>query len=334
MMFPAILALSCVAVSGCERSDGGGRDSGFIAFVGAGQDDPLWPVLSGTAEAYWRGIGAPPRGLRVEAPPIVSVHAQAALVRALQADGMRALCIHVIDPPATRSLLEQMRDRGVTVITVIRPVTSDVPFDHCGWDDQAIPEALMEELIRRRPDGDDVALMLPQKPTADASQVAGDVARRGEALRYALTRHPSYNLLPALTFSSGAQALAGIRESLMQYPSVSTWLCPSRAVIRLPAAEADTFRAAFADCRDPLVLTVHPLPDTWPAFERGVTVVAVGAQYGDVAPEAIARARHLLLGGGAYDTARVIPLRVVDSSSFPSFRQEWESWCAKVATSP
>jgi len=68
-------ALVVAVQPACEKDDPGRspqvqKEEGFIAFVGAGQDDPLWPVLRAGAHRFDRAHGRVE--VRYEAPPVVS----------------------------------------------------------------------------------------------------------------------------------------------------------------------------------------------------------------------------------------------------------------------
>ena len=94
---------------------------GYIAFIGASEDDPYWPLLRATAERYRAALG----GLRLitRSPLTPSAEAQIRLLRELPTSSMRGLCIVPADPDALGETLCELRTRGVSV-------GDDVPTRH------------------------------------------------------------------------------------------------------------------------------------------------------------------------------------------------------------
>ena len=86
------------AICGCEPGPAysPARPRGYIAVVGAGRNDALWPVLRATAARFERTTAS--YHIRAVTPDAASPAGQAETIAQLPRDGLRGLCVHVFDP--------------------------------------------------------------------------------------------------------------------------------------------------------------------------------------------------------------------------------------------
>jgi ABC-type sugar transport system substrate-binding protein len=307
----------------------------LIAVVGAGQDDPLWPVLAGTAEAMRSELGT--MELRVDAPDIVSPNAQADLIRHLHAEGAQALCVQVIDPLASRDLLERLRGRGVVVVTMVRPVESETPFDHCGWDEREVAERMAEELATRLPEGGHLALLVePDSSSAESaprssSRPVSLSQERYRMLKYALSEYSRLEVLQEYPCDSAASALEAMKQGLDEFPTLAGWVSLGNWPLRI---EQDALRPLLAGEAARFLLAADPFLSRCAAFGGDLRIVAVGADYGSIAPQAIGIARAILLKGGSFRGKGRVPLKVVTNAGFEAFQRDWAAWCTGAKEEP
>lgn len=327
-----------VVLGGCNRSEDNGVAGarGFIAVVGAGEGDEMWPVLRGTAASHWAKLPKSGFELRVEAPPIVSVNAQAQLVRRLHREGMRGLCIHVIDPPATRHLLESLRSKGLQIVTMVRSVEAAVPFDHCGWSEQDVGIRMVEALTEALPHGGEVVLLAPADDPDSVihKQDTSALMQRHQILRHRLAAYPTFKVLGEYPCSSAKAARANIVKSVRLFPALTALVSVGNWPLIEPEDGAGSLIDILGSLKDVIVVTADPFPTTWRTFESGVGIIAVAAEYGSVAPSAIDIVLASLARGSAMRAGGRIPLRVVDEAGFGSFRDEWNSWTSLSPSAP
>jgi len=325
-----LIAFSLLMACGCERSspEDLGEGSGFIAVVGAGENDPLWPILKGTARSHWADLSTDYYGLRVKAPPVVSVNAQAKIVRRFQEMGMRGLCIQVIDPQATRQLLESLRTRGVVVVTMVTPVESNVPFDHCGWSDRDVGTRIAETLTSISPEGGYVATLVPVDDRDKRPDRPLDIAiaQRSHEFKQRLSAYPTFKSVGEFPCSSPQSARAQIVHSLRRFPTLRAWVSLGNGPLIDSAEAVGELESALHGDENRIIITDNPLCCYWPGVDSNVRMIAVAADYGLVAPTAVGVAQAVLLQGGSSRDLGRIPLRIVDNAAFQNFRTDWNHW--------
>ncbi|MFQ5414515.1 MAG: sugar ABC transporter substrate-binding protein [Phycisphaerae bacterium] len=314
-----LLALAATVVPACRRGEPSPQTRetrDFIAVVGAGRTDPLWPALSATAARLRGRLGK--YDLRIDAPPFVSVNAQLHLVRRLDREHAKALCIQVIDPPATRPLIESLRARGLAVVTMVRPVHAPDPFNHFGWSEQAIGKRMADALADALPAGGDVAVIVPSANGDDGLNQRRAMLRRG------LADHANLRVVYECACAQPDAARRHIADAPRRFPTLSAWAAIAPWPITGTTGDVAELRAA------PLIVTAHPLPPTWPAFDAGVNIIAVAPAYEQIAPAAVHAAYAALLSANTTPGRVDVPLRVIDLKSYASFRRDWAHW----ATAP
>lgn len=332
--------ISAIALAGCsrEKSAEEPEPAGFIAVVGAGDGDPLWPVLAATASRHVAAWQAMP--VRIEAPPQVSSNAQTQLIRKLEAEGMRALCVQVVDVDASRSLLESLRRRGVVVVTMIDEVRVSPPFHHCGWDERALGRkmavALGEALYGQGLEGisdpnlgmKEIAIIAPSALIASMAsdhqaESVGPAIRRYRAFRSALAKRSAIEVLEEGSYDNPSELPVAIERIAERFPTLDGWvLADGWSAGSVPPGVAEIFR-------DRIVVTAHALPPMWPLTETQARVIAVRADYGAVAPHALDRAHTMLRGGMSRRRKIETDLAVVTEREWTRYREQFTEWLAE-----
>jgi ABC-type sugar transport system substrate-binding protein len=322
-------------LAGCEKpktADGArtGSARAAIAVVGAGRDDPLWPVIKGTAEAVRADLVG--RELIVDAPEIVSFNAQSRLIRRLYEEGVSALCVQVVDPAASRDLLEGLREHGVIVVTMVRTVDSVIPFEHCGWDERAFAERMVDQLIERLPKGGHLVLLaspelVSRRDGADVGMVDSrrdGMVQRYRALKHALRSFGTLRVLKEYPCDSGDSALRAMKRSVEELPTIAAWVSLENWPLRVEPEETTSL---FAGDRQRFLLATDPMMSVCREFGGVRPVVTVGPEYGEIVPAAVHTAQTLLLRGGSFRSPGTIHLRVVTNLDFDSYKRDWARWC-------
>jgi ABC-type sugar transport system substrate-binding protein len=341
--FACLVPIFCaVCLSGCKKAKTAdeartGSARAAIAVVGAGRNDPLWPVIKGTAETVRRDLV----GLKliVDAPEIVSFNAQSQLIGQLYDEGVSALCVQVIDPAASRDLLEGLRERGVIVVTMIRPVDSVIPFEHCGWDERAFAERMVDVLINRLPKGGHLVLLAspelishgdgPDFGTVDSRR--SGMVQRYRTLKHALHSFGTLLVLKEYPCDSADSALQAMKRGIDEFPTIDAWVSLENWPLRV---EPEQVASLSAGDRQRFLLAADPMMSVCHEFGGDRPVVAVAPEYGEIVPTAIHAAQTLLLRGGPFRSPGTIHLRVVSNRDFESYKRDWASWCGSAPGPP
>ncbi len=274
-----------------------------IAVVGAGEDDPLWPVIRAVSAA--RQAQVPQYRIRVEAPPMTSINAQHALLRRLR-DEAAAVCVQVIEPAATRPVLEELRRAGLIVVTMGRPVEAEVPFLHVGWSEGLVGEQLARTLVDQLPDGGMIALLTRRSDAGDDD--------RALAMRSELRRFVGLRIIaeyPCRTSSDAQAAMAAAHEN---FPALAGWLSLGDWPLHIDAERAE------AALGGRMLVAADASPATWPVLERNLPITVITPDYARLAGAAIDRARDVLMGRGDARDRSQLPILAITHANVAGFR--------------
>ena len=161
----AIGAMAGAWLAGCEGKPKGHtgqpkpaarRGNGAIAFVGAGQRHPLWPVLKASAERYDREMCM----LEVQylCPDGDSPQDQIDLLKSLTDIALRGVCVQLENAPALEPTLRELYNRGILIVSMIKPAPEEIRVGHVGFDESVVGETLADAAAEAI--GDQGALML------------------------------------------------------------------------------------------------------------------------------------------------------------------------------
>lgn len=297
-----------MSLHGCDEGYARQQDENrrmLVAMIGAGEDDPLWPMLRAGAEAQRAGM--PRIALRVEAPPHSSPSAQAEVVRRLAGEGLRGLCIQVTDQRALRDLLEQLRDRGVVVVTMGQPVESRVAFHHVGWSEQHVGEMLGRAAAEAFAAGGRIGLI-------KSAEDFGPLVDRYQAFKSEIAPFIGIEVFTELPCRSSAEAEALLRRGQTDFPGLSGWVSMGPWPLMIEKARAEEL------LRGRVLIAADPLPATWDVLDSDMQVTAVGPDYGELIRMALGTTRDILMQGGAGRDRGTVPIRTVGSANVAAFR--------------
>ena len=308
-------ALAIIAVFtriGCEE----GRrpltprsQRGFIAFVGASRNDPLWGVLRATAERYQAGLGG--FEVRTAVPDILSPNAQINLLREMHSAEMRGLCIQPADAAIMKDILEDLRIEGVPVVTMLTRIEAENPFVHAGLDELAIGRAMADAIFRALEGKGTIALLYDRGSTSRH-------ADRYLGFKERIVQLPGVAVLRELDCQGNdfvAERL--VRDYMERFPRLNGWVSIDNWPLRnIPSTE----RLLPRDCK---MVTYGPFPQYWPRISDGTCHAIVGARYERVAENALrmcvtaARGEVLLL------TDYLAPPVTITQRNLTRFKLSW-----------
>lgn len=280
-----------------------------MAFIGAAEDDELWPILSATAERYREGLEG--LELTAQAPKVRSADEQLQLVRSLQVPGLRGLCIQPVDPDALRDLLCELQTKGVVVVTMLQPVRCTDPLPYSGLDNLAIGEALADVLVAELAGKGSIAVLTD----SNGSQAVHD---RLVGFHERMRQAPGIGILRELD-CDGSPVLAErlIREYLERFPRLDAWV----AVEDWPLREHPRDQPLLTGgCR--LVMT-GIRPKYWAFLSDGTCAALVGAEYERVAESALRMCMIAIQGEPLPIRTYLAPPVTVTTRNLNWYRAKW-----------
>jgi ABC-type sugar transport system substrate-binding protein len=287
-------------------------EAGFIAFVGAGGDNPLWPILRGSAEQHILSLAA--LEVRFFSPEIESPREQIELLQTLGNPRLRGLCIQQTDAGALRSVLEDIDRRGVPIVTMLQAAPEGIAAGHVGLDDLEIGRLLA---------------------LAAARALAGAGAIM---VLHAGHEHPVYGLRLAgfekeMATHHGVEVFARvdsglhpstarreIEERSQRFPRLSAWVVMGHIPVRdlLPLDEL-----LPPECK---LITFGGEPDHWPLIRSGRSPAAVTADYRGAGARAVHFCEMALREGSGFSTRHHLPLRVIEPADLEDHIRDWREW--------
>ncbi|MHC4429304.1 MAG: substrate-binding domain-containing protein [Planctomycetota bacterium] len=283
-----------------------------IAVVGAGETDPLWPVLQTAAAKFQGRTGG--ANVRVAAPRSVSANLQGQLIRRLYEEGTRGLCVQVIDPIASAKLLESLRARGAVVVTMMRSVESQDPFLHCGIDPADMGTALAQAVAEQVPQGGTIGVLY-----ADSDAVYR--LRRGGFNRQ-FVRYPRLTMLRELDCrGDAALAVKMMREAMERFPGIDGWVAMDSWSLQLPDDGRPLLPSGCA-----LVLP-GPLADPVSAIRSGrCQALVIAKDYQEIVTQALEMCLLVLDQQMVHRRFFEVPTRCVTLQTLTGFEEDWASW--------
>lgn len=291
---------------------------GFLAIVGVGQDDPLWPVLSATAVRTYGDLGLSYPPIRTVAPETTSVNQQKNLLLRMHDEGMVAACIQVTDAAGLTGTIDALAAQGVRIVTMIERIETDVRHTHVGFNDQAIGTAL----------ADAVAEAVDQKGTIavlHADSVNRASVKRHAAFRDRIARFPDVRVI--LDFDCHAdprQAETIIRQVMRRYPRLNGWALMDNWPLR---AGNDRSPLLPAGCH---IVSVDPFPSTWSRFEKDQVFAMIASDYELLAERALTAGVSEVIGTVLMPVSFEAPVRTVRATGLDKFKLDWLRWASEI----
>ncbi len=313
-------SLPWFAVAGCKEntvsdpttSAPADARAGFVAFIGAGRADPLWPILQAGAARYARDMKT--REIRFLNPEVASPQAQINMLESLNDPLLRGVCVQLIDPEAVRPALENLNQRGVVVVSMIQPAPENLRVGHVGFDQTAVGQALAEATIEALDGAGDI-MILHADP---AHPVYGP---RLDALEKALKLQLHIHVLARVNGQGNPRESRRIMAELSaRYPRLSAWVTLDDWPLR-NAGATDSF--ITPGCH---LVTFGGGPPHWPLIENGTITTAVAAHGGDLGIYALIYCLSALSAPPRFETVYYAPLRIVRATNLHDYKRDWSYW--------
>jgi len=322
LLFAAAFTVPAL-LGGCERGEPTRyrripKGAGFIAFVGAAEHDPLWPILRAGAERFERDQGL--IEVRYVAPAVDSPDQQVALIRSLAGPSLRGLCVQVTDPAALESVFDLARQNGARIVTMIR--RTDYPYidGHVGYDETAVGSALADATIR---------YLHRQGAIAILYDAGGDRAVRDRYIAFTEAMKPAIGIERWAEIEYGGNPVQARRAMVglaARYPRLSAWVSMSPWPIMELSPRAATNPASSSLPPGCELITCGAEPWVWPFIESGICPVVVGFSYADAGLKALqfcqAATESNTIGGREY----AIPIRIVTRANLDEYKRDWAVW--------
>jgi ABC-type sugar transport system substrate-binding protein len=292
---------------------------GFVAFVGAGPNDPLWPVLRAGGKRYLDTGSL--MDIRFFNPPSDAPQAQVDLVAHLNDPDLLGLCIQINDVEAMTPILERLRKRGITVITMVKLAGTRDRFTHVGLDEMQIGEMLAHCTIQYLGDKGGTIMVLH---AGDQHPVYGP---RHLAFVDQVRRNSKIDVLADLDCKGDPrEARRIIKDRTERYPRLNLWVSMDDWALADGTPGSEVFG------KGPRYITSGGLPRQWPLVRSGVCPCVVGADYGDIA----ARAAQFCISGVREPAQErrdfYVPMRSVSADNLDAYARDWSAWAGLPAT--
>lgn len=312
-----MVILCCVGCDERRQAERVDQPQAFLAFVGIGEDDPVWHVLRASARRAYDELGLTSPALRTVAPKISSVNAQKKLIETLRRQGMGTLCVQVTEPDAIAGTLDSLARRGVRVVTMIRPAAADVAAFHAGIDDVAVGVMLADAIAEAVDFKGTLAVL-------HADSAGSTFAKRHGAFKMRMSAHTGLRVI--LEFDCKADpelAKRLIADTMKRYPRMSGWAIMDNWPLR---GRRNGLSFLPTGCR---IVAADPLPEFWPLLENGSVWAMVAPRYEELARRALTAcvvgAGKTSLGPGMFET----PVRRIGVGDLDTFRDDWARWTSE-----
>lgn len=292
---------------------------GFIAFVGAGPNDPVWPVLrAGAAASAQVDVGPVTRFLN---PSNDTPRAQAELLKSLTDPDLRGLCIHVNDINAVTTVLQQLHHRGIPIVSMLVPAPLKNRFAHVGIDERAVGR----ELARCVEEG-----LGPEGGTIMVLHAGYEHPVYG--VRY-LSFSERIGLVGNITvlgeFNCRAdpqEARRIIRERSARYPRLTAWVALSDWPLQGNFPAGDLFRSHMR------YITIGGWPRHWVLIQDGRIPYMIGAEYGEIGGRALRFCRSAVRDPAQPQQTAEVALRQLSRATLNEYQEDWSRWVQEPIT--
>lgn len=286
---------------------------GFIAFVGAGPNDPAWPVLrAGAAASAQVDVGPVTRFIN---PSSDTPRAQAELLKSLTDPDLRGLCIHINDVHAVTTVLQQLHHRGIPIVSMLEPAPLKSRFAHVGIDERAVGRELarcVEEGLG--PEGGTVMVLhagydhpvygIRYMSFSERIGLAGNITVLGE---FNCRAEPQ-------------EARRIIQERSERYPRLTAWVALSDWPLHGDSSARDLFRSNVR------YITMGGWPRHWPLIRDGRIPCMIAAEYGEIGGRALRFCRSAVRDPAQPPQTADVALRRLDPTTLSEYQEDWSHW--------
>lgn len=286
---------------------------GFIAFVGAGPSDPLWPVIQAGAHNYDSGS---PIEIRRFNPPQDTPQSQIDLLAQLEDPDLRGICVHMSDMDTVSPVLGRLKKHGVMVVTMGAPAPSSLRIPHVGTNDTEIGEALARCTVDALGEKGGTIMILH---AGDDHPVYGP---RHLAFTEQLRRKSRIIVMGDLNCKGDpATARQIIKERSARYPRLDLWV----AMDDWPLADGVPAGEVFGQGGQRYI-TFGGFPRHWSLVRDGVCPFIVAAEYGQIAVRAATICNSGIREPLQDQRDYRVPLRIIDAANLMAYSQDWATW--------
>ena len=320
LLAPLLLTGACDRSS--PRSATGTSPSGptaeqaLIAFVGAGEADPLWPVLEAGAQRYADASAA----VRIQcfSPARSSPQAQIETLRSLRRAGLRGLCVRVTDADALLPTLKQLHNRGIPIVSMIQPISRDIRAGHVGLNEAEIGKALADATLEVLDGGGSIALLHAgyEHPVYGPRRIAFEQEIRFQPEIRVFTKKDCG--------ADPAKAREIMRTYSKRFPRLSAWVALGDWPLLDGGTDGDL--GLQPGCR---FVTFGGTPRQWPLIERGISTRIVAADYGELGARAVQYCEVALGEPSRFEKLYEAPLRIIRPADLDAYKADWHRWSAE-----
>lgn len=286
--------------------------NGVIAFVGSCERDALWPVLKASAQRYDREMCS--YEVRYLCPRNDSPQEQIDLLKALGEQGIRGLCVQIDNLPATERTLRALYDRGVKIVSMVKPAPESIRSAHVGFDETEIGSVMATALVHAV--GEQGTVMVLHAGTKDpiySLRLAGFEAE--------MDRNRRLQILAEIDCKAdGLDARKIISERAARFPRLSAWVSLDDWPLR-----------GIGLTEKPLppgskLITFGAYPSQWPWIRDGTLPIVVAANYQEMGQQALEACEVAARNSTRFKPVYFAPLRTVHQRNLDAFIADWSIW--------
>ena len=288
------------------------KKKGFIAFVGAAQHDPLWPILRRGAEEYAKELNS--MEVRYYLPQGNSPRHQAELLQTLDDPNMVGLCIHIADTEGMRPSLEPLQAQGIPIVSMIVPAPSGIGIGHVGFDDHAIGRTLAEATVRALDRKGSIMLVHAGTENARfASRLAG--------FRNGIRRYTDIEIFASDDCRQNpVDARRIIRSKSERFPRLSAWIALEDWPLRQLGRDERPLPRGMR------LITFGGLPQHWSLIRNGVCTSVVAVNYNNIGTQAAEFCDAAIREPPRRPLLYEAPLRIVTLANLDEYIRDWGYW--------
>jgi len=313
--------LAVLWLAGCEKKPkgqagqpdhAGRRLNGVIAFVGAGQRDPLWPILKASAQRYDREMCT--HEVQYLCPRGDSPQDQIDLLKSLTDITLRGVCVQLENAPALEPTLRELYNRGVLIVSMIKPAPEEIRVGHVGFNEEAVGEALATAVAEAIDDQGTLVLL-------DAGTKDPVYGRRLGGFEREIKRHGQIEVQAEIDCRMDAfEARKEIRERSARFPRLSAWVALDDWPLRGVGLTDQPLPTGSR------LITFGGLPAQWPLIRDGTCPAVVAANYRELGMQALQACEVGAKRNSRFKAVYEAPLRIVRRSNLDAYINDWSSW--------
>lgn len=291
---------------------------GFVAFIGAGPHDPLWPVLKAGGQRFLHG--GSPVDIRFFTPSSDTPQAQADLLASLNDPDMRGICVQINDPDAVTPIMTRLHTRGMPIVSMVEPLPSAIRFAHVGLDNMAVGRELAKCTIDALGDRGGTIMVLS---AGDRHPIYGP---RYLAFTEEIRRKSSISVFADVDcHADPAEARRVIAERSRRYPRLDAWV----AMEDWPLEDGTPAEKVFqAETR---YITCGGVPRQWTLLRNGRSPGIVAADYGQIGRRAAELCVSAIREPAQERRTFYVETRRITPATLDAYQAAWMEWAAKPA---